>query len=78
MICYKDQTFCTASGCNNTSCASRLTQEIEQGAEKHDLPLSLTDASSYCLGFMTHKTTNSFGDTVIMGGERVIGVIPNE
>lgn len=85
MLCYKDQTFCTATGCKNTSCTSRMTKQISNDADKwakdsglKETPISMTDASEYCLGYMTHTTTNSFGDTVIMGGERVIGVIPKD
>ena len=45
MICYKDTTYCVSKDCVNKSCKRRMTDEIQNKANKLCIPVSLEDGT---------------------------------
>lgn len=50
MICYKDKTFCTASGtrCKNEKCYRFLSEAEGIRAQMHELPIAYSDFWDIC------------------------------
>ena len=48
MICYRDRTFCSSKNCKD-KCGRKLTQQVQEGAEKwwgnENAPIAV---SEYC------------------------------
>lgn len=55
MICFMDQTFCSAYGeyCSNSDCSRALTKNLKEKAEKwwggKDFPVAFSDFYDGCL-----------------------------
>jgi hypothetical protein len=56
MICYKDKTFCSASGtrCKNESCCRFLSEAEGIRAQMHELPIAYSDFSVGCKEIVTN------------------------
>ena len=48
MICYKDTTYCVSKDCVNKSCKIRMTDEIQNKANKLCIPVSVADETKTC------------------------------
>lgn len=57
-MCFRDMTFCNAK-CANTECSRKLTEEVEDAAEKwwgvdkDGAPIAVSDFSHDCKEFKT-------------------------
>lgn len=55
MICYKDTTFCVSRDCVNKSCQNRMTDEIQEKANKLCIPVSVSDETKVCRYYVKRK-----------------------
>ena len=55
MICYKDTTFCVSKDCVNQSCQNRMTDEIQEKANKLCIPVSVSDETKTCRYFVSKR-----------------------
>ena len=55
MICYKDTTYCISKDCVNKSCNRRMTDEIQNKANKLCIPVSLSDETKTCRYYVSRK-----------------------
>ena len=55
MICYKDTTYCVSKDCVNKSCKRRMTDEIQNKANKLCIPVSLEDGTGTCIYYVNRS-----------------------
>ena len=55
MICYKDTTYCVSKDCANKSCKRRMTDEIQNKANKLCIPVSLDDGTETCMYYVNRN-----------------------
>ena len=48
MICYRDRTYCVSRDCVNRNCDRRMTDEVQEKANKSCLPVSVEDGTETC------------------------------
>ena len=55
MICYKDKTYCVSRDCVNKSCQIKLTDEIQEKANKLCIPVSVSDETKVCRYYVSRS-----------------------